>query len=436
MTKILKLKRLNSSIFADYRKKTEGSTSMMFAASLSALLMGIAATIDVSTSLAAKSKMQTALDSAVLSAAINADADNFIAFAEEAYHANLSVEGISNTTLTFTKETNATAQTVTGTVRAKTPLLFSEVFNKDGLDVSLSSVAKVDISTVADVPTGEGPTCVMSLSTNDWHALTINSGAKLNAPGCEVHVHSEKSSAMAVNGGIDVDVHRTCVAGSGITDNSQGQIGRVDLNCDVRPDPYAGLVPEPTDVSCDYSHGNYDSAPGNKLVMQPGTYCGWHNFNNSNIDVEFAPGLYVIRNGGWNVNGGNWSGQGVTFYLYDNSNLQFNSNVKADFSAPTTGDYKDVFLTERPSLNSIRNYTMNSNSGFNFDGAVYLPRSNFTMNSGGDLVIRRMQFVANRVMLNGSIGFDVENLPPYIPADGGTVTTSTVEMKTTPYLAK
>ena len=97
--------------------------------------------------------------------------------------------------------------------------------------------------------------------------------------------------------------------------------------------------------------------------MQPGVYCGWHNFNNSSADVEFSPGLYVIRNGGWNVNGGNWSGDGVTFYMYDSSIVNFNSNVRADLTAPTTGDYKDIILTERPGI-SYRNFNLNSVLGF------------------------------------------------------------------------
>jgi len=436
MTKLFKKTRLSSSILADFRKETEGSTSMLFSTSLATLLLGIAATIDVTTSLSTKAKMQNALDSAVLSAAANASEEDFVAYAEQAYLANSEASGIKNTKLTFTQEApTPTGFTYTGTVTGNTPLLFSSVFNEDGLPVSISSVAKVDLAepTEAETGTSEAPTCIMALSETAYSGLTLNSGATLTAPGCEMHVHSTRNRAMTANSGINIDLSKICVAGSGLTDNSRGQVGDVELNCDVRPDPYVDLVPVPTDVSCDYNNGNYDRPnSGDKIVMNPGVYCGNHNFNRSDIDVEFRPGLYVLRNGNWNVNGGNWYGEEVTFYMYDSTNLQFNSNVNANFTAPASGDYKNVFLTERPT-NSSRNYAINPGS-FNFDGAVYLPNTKLTMNSGGDLQIRKMQLIADEILINGAvIAFDTNGIPPYIPE--GEVEAPVALAKQLPYLA-
>ena len=304
---------------------------------------------------------------------------------------------------------------VIGTASGSMPLFFSGVLKKSAMDISVRSVVKV-------IDESPAPACIMALNKSARPGVIINSGATLIAPGCELHVHSETSSAMSVNSGINIDLAKTCVAGSRVTDNSNGAIGLLETDCEVAPDPYAGKIPAPASISCDFSNGNYDNPPGGAISLQPGVYCGWHNFNNSNVNVELAPGLYVIRNGGWNVNGGNWSGEGVTFYYHDTSIVNFNSSVNADFSAPTSGDYEDIFMTERAGL-SKRDYNMNSASNFSFDGAVYLPSKRLTMNSGSTLHIQRMTLVADRITLNGAIG---------IESEGSTSSSTTVEL----YLAE
>lgn len=385
-------------------EKTDGNTSVMFAVSLSTLLLGLTAAIDLTSTFSMKAKMQDALDAAVLAAAISADEDNFLAIGQSAYELNISEGRLASTKVSFEKSTTNDVNAMVGTASGSLPLFFSGVFKNSAMDISVRSVVNVSKASHA-------PACVIALSRTAQPGVVLNSGSRIEGPGCELHVHSETSNALNVNSGININLARTCVAGSGVTDNSNGAIGLLKTDCNVEIDPYAGKIPEPTSVSCDYSNGNYDNPPGGKISMQPGVYCGWHNFNNSNVDVEFAPGLYVIRGGGWNVNGGNWSGEGVTFYMYDTSLLNFNSNVNASFSAPTSGDYEGIFLTERPGLTK-RDYNMNSASNFDFDGGVYLPSKRLTMNSGSAMHVRTTTLVADKIILNGAIGFETEATGP------------------------
>ena len=409
-----------------FRKNTDGNTSLMFAGSLSVLLLTITAAVDITSTLSTKSKMQDALDTAVLTAAVHAEESNFVEFGEKAFAVNLADNNLKNTRLTFEKRQNGDSSELIGVVKSSSPLIFSNFTDKTGYDISVRSVVKMNTTEVS-APSDAAPTCIAALDKKANPGMTINSGATIDASGCEIHVHSETNSAMSVNAGINIDVVKTCVAGPKITDNSNGQIGDLELNCGVTPDPFLDKIPEPSDVSCDYNWGNYDNAPGNQITMEPGVYCGWHNFNNSNIAINFEPGLYVIKNGGWNVNGGNWSGQGVTFYMYDTSNLNFNSNVNASFTAPSSGDYEGIFLTEKPGL-PTRSYNLNSNSNFNFEGAVYLPSKRLTVNSGGNLVVRKTQIVANTIMLNGTMGIDSSAIP--------STDVTTQESVKTPYLAE
>lgn len=86
-------------------------------------------------------------------------------------------------------------------------------------------------------------------------------------------------------------------------------------SCAAESDPYAGNMPAVSQTTCTHSNLNFN---GGTVNLTPGVYCGWINFN-SGTNVNLAPGLYVIKNGGWNVNGGTWTGNGVTFYFADTS---------------------------------------------------------------------------------------------------------------------
>jgi len=136
--------------------------------------------------------------------------------------------------------------------------------------------------------------------------------------------------------------------------------------------------------------------------MSPGVYCGHHNFNNSNASVTFAPGLYILKGGGWNVNGGTWQGDGVTFYYVDNSKIQFNSAVAAKMTSPTSGPYANVFMTESPSITNNSQVIMNDDRGFDFEGIIYLPSRNVIFNSGATLRSRTMELIANTIIFNNA----------------------------------
>jgi len=161
-------------------------------------------------------------------------------------------------------------------------------------------------------------------------------------------------------------------------------------------DPYLGQFPVPDSDSCDRYDRDYKSA---RLTLNPGVYCGWHNFMNNNARITFEPGVYVIKNGGWSVNGGDWEGDGVTFYFADTSQIYFNDGVEADFSAPTSGDYKDVFITEAPNLPPSQ-FILNDSQGFVFDGIMYLPSRQITFNNGANTDLRNMNLVADSFIFN------------------------------------
>jgi hypothetical protein len=236
--------------------------------------------------------------------------------------------------------------------------------------------------------------CITLLDPTASQALLVNSGAKLMAPSCEIHVRSTASPAAIFNGGTSLDVARICVAGSRVIKNG-GWTGNVETSCKASEDPFAGTLPTPPTSSCT-DFGGVRS--GRAARFRPGVYCGGINFNGS-VDVNFEPGLYVIRGGNWMVNGGDWTGSGVTFYFEDSSRIHFNSGVKAELSAPKDGPYRDLLFFEKPGLGRSQ-FLFDDSRGNTIDGIMYLPSRDMTYNSGSDARGDRLTMVFNTLILN------------------------------------
>jgi hypothetical protein len=151
-------------------------------------------------------------------------------------------------------------------------------------------------------------------------------------------------------------------------------------------------------------------------------YCGWFNFNNAPT-VSFQPGVYVIKNGGWNVNGGTWTGNGVTFYFADQSKIQFNSAVAVTMSAPTSGTYAGIMMYEAANL-GLSDFIFNDAKAMQLEGLIYLPSRNVTFNSGSSLTDRRFTLIINTLILNQTRW----TLKPYSGGIGGGGGTKSVRL--------
>src|SRR6185437_3629669 len=88
----------------------------------------------------------------------------------------------------------------------------------------------------------------------------------------------------------------------------------------------------------------------------------------------------------WNLNSG-WTatGSGVTFYYADASSyIQFNSGVKANLSAPTSGTYAHVLMFEPNGLSTSSFAVDGTSTSDLLQGLIYLPSRNVTFNSAAN----------------------------------------------------
>lgn len=364
--------------FAEDRR---GSVVLVFALALSAVLIAAGVGVDHGRKLTLEAQMQQALDAAVL-AGVKLTPSTRDAKARLLFDANIADTSANNVSVSFTSEGQ---DKYTGQARADIPTTLTGLLGVRTLNVQVGATAEA---------TGGADVCILLLSTNASQQLLLNSGAKVDAPLCELHAKSTANPAAIFNAGTTLNLQRTCLAGSSIIDNG-GTHPNVEKSCATVSDPFAGKLPVPATSACTASNGNYN---GGNVTLSPGVYCGWFNFNNS-PNVTFNPGVYVIQGGGWNVNGGTWTGAGVTFYFADTSKIQFNSGVAATLTPPSSGAYANILMYEKAGL-SQSPFVFNDSKSFQMKGLIYLPSRDVTFNSGSQLVSKEMTVVVNTLILN------------------------------------
>jgi Flp pilus assembly protein TadG len=357
-----------------------GNVGVIFALALIPVLMLVGGAIDYSRASAIRTQLQAAMDAAVLAGAARPTGQT--ATAQSVFSAHLQSGPYSINSTSFTLGSDAS---VTGNASAEVATSLLAAASIETLTVSVTATAK---------PVRKSDVCVLLVDPAAAQPLLVNTGASLKAPNCEVHVRSKGSPAAIFNAGSSFVTKRTCLAGVAPIYNGT-TVANVETRCAAASDPFAGTLPVPSSSTCTVSNGNYN---GGTVNLSPGVYCGWVNFNNAPT-VTFAPGLYVIKGGGWNVNAGRWSGTGVTFYFADSSVIQFNSGIAADFTAPTGGDYAGILMYEAGGL-AKSNFVFNDSVSNRLEGLIYLPSRNVIFNAKSQLHIDKATLVFNTLILD------------------------------------
>lgn len=375
---------------------TGGNAALMMGLIAAPMVIVVAGTLEMSRVNSVDADTQQVLDSVILAAAMEGEA-GFPARAQALAARHMAQSMPYSYTAAFSAAPGAGGETnFSGSIVTHIDNSLLRVIGRQRISVRSESTASL-MATPPSLP------CVMALSPNQTEALRFNSGATISAAGCDVQVNSTAEPGATFNSGISIDFQNILIASARITNNF-GALSNVTLNSPQVADPLAGTIPIPADTSCDHWHQNYNASTS----LTPGVYCGWTNFN-SGVNIDLDPGLYVIKSGGWNVNGGDWTGTGVTFYFDDTSGIQFNSAVQATLTPPTTGDYANVMMFERPGLAGSQ-MVFNDSRGFDMDGLVYLPSRELTFNSGGQLQAKSFNMIARSFIFN-QVNWQLEGSP-------------------------
>ena len=375
------------------RRDTDGAVAMTFGLMLLGVAVAAGLGIDFSRAKNVQTSLQQSLDAAVLAAAnLDASADEQKAAGKSFFNANFANNIAEDVSVDITATGN---KVVTGTATANVPATLTRLMGYKNLPVD--AYASTGLLAYGDV-------CVLVLDETSKNTFSVTGKTDVVAPDCEIHVKSTASPAAKFSMGSNIESSRICIESTKISDNG-GTHDNLELGCDTADDPYVGVFTEPSSATCDYNAKSYK---GGTVNLKPGVYCGLFNFNSS-PKVNFAPGTYIIKGGGWNVSGGDWDGTGVTFFFADDSNIEFNSGVSLDLSAPTTGDYAGVLMFEAAGLGKS-NFSWNDTygTGSTVSGLIYLPSRNVSLNAKSGIDGHQLTMVVNQMAFNE---LDVELTP-------------------------
>jgi Flp pilus assembly protein TadG len=381
-------------LFNEFCRARGGNLAVVFALSAVPVVGAIGAAVDFARVSDMRSQLQGALDAAVLAGVTQLSA-NQVSAAGNMFDLNVNGKYPTSPARSFTQNSDGS---LSGTARASVSMSFMSAFHAlTALTAQQDSPLVITVTSKA-VPGQQATVSPASkvclfLVNQTKEGLVVNSGAKITAPGCDVHILSTHNTAATFNATLGVNT--ICIKGASILKNG-GVNPPAVTNCATIADPFASRMPTVSAGSCTFNNQTYS---GN-VTLSPGTYCGSTNFNGSGT-LTLSPGLYIIKGGAMTFNS-SWTvnGTGVTFYLADqNATLTFNGNVPANLSAPTSGTYANILMFEPTGLSNT-NLPINGSSGSIFTGLMYLPSRDVTINMTSNITSNSLTMVFSTLMLN------------------------------------
>jgi Flp pilus assembly protein TadG len=368
-----------------FRSDRRGNVLIIFALVTIPLVGAVGISVDYAKASQLQTRMQQALDAAALAGVSESSSSLKISKATSYFQSQISNDWGTTPTASFSVDD---AGKLMGTAQAAAQGSFIGMFGQSSIAVNATTAA-VTSGTTSKV-------CILLVDPTQSQSLLVNSGAKLDAPNCEIHVRSTASPAAIFNSGTTLNVKKICVKGSNVIKNG-GANPPVETNCAAISDPFTSSMPAVSVGACNHNNKVYN--PGS-VTINPGVYCGWTNFNGSGT-LTLNPGLYIIKSGGMTFNSG-WTvtGNGVTFYLVDqNATITFNGNVKFKLSPPTSGTYANVLMFEPAGLVNT-NLPINGTSASTLQGLLYLPSRDVMINFGSNVSADKVTMVFSSLIFN------------------------------------
>ena len=375
-----------------------GNFAIIAALLMLPLVVGSGGVVDMAFAIDTQNSLQQATDAAALAAA-TADADVQEQTARNTFESNIRGK-LANARMRFAAGADGIIS-VSGVIDYK-PAFLSIIgmgsFPVSATSTAVSSRTEDTIVTVShtETVTEYQTACMLVKSPSGGNALLVNGPANVDAGDCEIHVRSASNDAFMFNSGTRFNAGKFCIKGTATLRGSTD--GTVEQGCGAAGDTLAGTLPEPSSSVCTFN--NYTPS-GSNAVLVPGVYCGWSNFN-SGMTVTLTSGLYVIKDGGWNLNDSTITGTGVTLYLTGSyAGFNMNGSVSMELTAPTGGTYKGILIYQNPSLpqNII---SINARRGQYLKGLIYLPTQEIHYKSVSKIGTRdAISVVVNKMIIDG-----------------------------------
>jgi len=386
-----------------------GNIALIFALALIPVMTGAGAALDYSRANAAKSVLQSALDSALLAGAKDGSS-SWASIALNVFNGNLAARNLSVPTPSFNSPQTST---YVASATALVPTSMLGIIGVNSLNVTASATAtaaEADNSCILTLDKGQPASHV---------SLKLNGAPVINLSGCSIR----SNSSLDCNGH-DGNVTKSYASGSATA------CGRPTSNAAIVPDTYADLANNISSVCAGarpgltWTPGTLPTGAAIKTVNKAGYVeyhiCGDLTMSGSGalISAPSTDVIVVIENGSLIIDDkSSITTARTTIVLTGDNNwpakIVFpNGNGKsASLSLwPSTSagnPWQGVALFLDPKLTKSVDNSWGPGAAFNADGLVYLGNSNVvTDGNTASANSRCTKFVMNSFITNGSVTLD------------------------------
>jgi len=345
--------------------------------------------------------VQSAADSAAISAAIAYYYGSDPTTAADAVAASYGFgnsDGLERVTVSRPPATGnytTTAGAVEVDIQQPQSALFSALFGIVPFKIKGRAVALANIG---------GTGCTLSLDPTASGATTVKGSAQVTLNGCDMYDDSNSATALTVNGSATVSAQAVDVVGgiSGASNITVPQPPDMATNQSYWPDPYAN-TPLPSFSGCDAHNFSAKST----MTLTPGVYCGGMSLNAGAV-VTLSPGIYYLDRGSLQVNGGaSLTGTGVTLVFTSSTGQNYatatiNGGATVNLTAPTSGPYQGIALYGDRNMPTGMSFKFNGGASQYFGGAIYIPKGAVDFAGGANTSTGCTQLIGNTITFTGT----------------------------------
>ncbi|MEM1396265.1 MAG: pilus assembly protein TadG-related protein, partial [Pseudomonadota bacterium] len=372
---------------------------MLFAFSLLTLSVAVGGAIDYSRAADAKRRLQDALDSAVIAAAVTPPGGNVGTRATNAFNLAISQSGLGAEVSGLTPNLpSAGASEFGADASAGFETAFLGIIGIDELPIQAEARATpITGGRYASAEHG----CVYFTDPKN-RGLEIENGGKFEAD-CTVHLWTRGNSVKVHNGG-ELAVGGVCARGSfEIASGAIASHTGSTPGCNLILDPFSNMQdPAESEGGCTRS-GTYVINNGQSETFGEGINCGKVIVKNGGT-LTLAAGIHTFKGGLQIDEGGEMNGEDVLVVFKRQTN-EYDINGKLDIEGRRSGEYQGFVIFHEDYSGNSNRVNIGQNAYFVADGVIYLPNTRIWLYSQVQKFATRSLLVTDRIKISANASF-------------------------------
>lgn len=377
-----------------FRRDQRGNYAILLALLMPVLVGFVGLGTDLSLWFYTHQALQSAAESAAVSAATAGR--NLSTEANAVTAAYGFTNGSQNVTVTVNQPPQAGTHTsISNAVEVvvqqlKTPM-FTAIWSSQPFPISARAVAVG----------GGGVGCMLALNRSVSGAVTVQGSANVTLRNCSLYDNSSDGTALTIGGNSSLSAYSVGVVG-GTSGNGISATNGIRTGVAAATDPYANT-----------SFGSFAGCDANNfrtnrsVTINPGVYCGGMSVT-AGATLTLNPGVYYLDRGDFSAAGNaTITGTGVTIVFTsstgrDWATASISSNAIINLTAPTTGDTAGIVLFGDRNMTTGTSFKLSGGGTQTFGGAVYLPKAALDFTGGYDSGQGCTQVVADTISFAGN----------------------------------